>query len=73
MQYFSSFLTTFRSQVEAALTNDPTDAELLKLQKDLGEVIELTTDLIRAQAPSASSYGKCSVAHMCVELSFFCF
>ncbi|XP_037082969.1 survival of motor neuron-related-splicing factor 30-like [Pollicipes pollicipes] len=42
-------------QVEAALTNDPTDAELLKLKKDLVEVIELTNDLIRAQAPAATS------------------
>ena len=41
--------------MEAALTNDPSDAELLKLKKDLVEVIELTNDLIRAQAPAASS------------------
>lgn len=42
-------------QVEAALTNDPSDAELLKLKQDLVEVIELTSDLIRAQAPTAST------------------
>jgi len=41
--------------VEAALTNDPEDQELLKLQKDLQQVIELTNDLIQAQTPAAVS------------------
>lgn len=35
-------------QVEAALTNDPQNEELLKLRKDLQEVINLTTELIAA-------------------------
>ncbi len=38
-------------QVEAALTTSPDDAELLKLKKDLEEVIELTTELIKSQLP----------------------
>lgn len=51
-------LNTYKEQlkqVEAALTNDPSDDELLKLKKDLVEVIELTNDLIQAQAPAAAS------------------
>jgi len=36
-------------QVEAALLTDPENSELLKLKKDLEEVIELTKDLIRTQ------------------------
>lgn len=36
-------------QVEAALTTDPENEELLKLKTDLEEVIELTQDLIRTQ------------------------
>ncbi|XP_063974281.1 survival of motor neuron-related-splicing factor 30 [Diachasmimorpha longicaudata] len=36
-------------QVEAALTTDPTNEELLKLKIDLEEVIELTQDLIKSQ------------------------
>ncbi|KAK0159613.1 hypothetical protein PV327_010709 [Microctonus hyperodae] len=36
-------------QVEAALTTDPTNEELLKLKIDLEEVIELTHDLIKSQ------------------------
>ncbi|XP_068202420.1 survival of motor neuron-related-splicing factor 30 [Palaemon carinicauda] len=42
-------------QVEAALTSDPTNAELLKLKSDLHEVITLTTNLLEAQASAASS------------------
>lgn len=38
-------------QVEAALTTSPDDPELLKLKKDLEEVIELTTELIKSQLP----------------------
>lgn len=33
-------------QVEAALTNDPENAELLKLKSDLNDVIKLTKDLM---------------------------
>lgn len=36
-------------QVEAALLTDPENSELLKLKKDLEEVIELTRDLIKTQ------------------------
>lgn len=36
-------------QVEAALLTDPDNSELLKLKKDLEEVIELTRDLIKTQ------------------------
>ena len=33
-------------QVEAALTGDPENAELLALKKDLDEIIEITEELI---------------------------
>lgn len=36
-------------QVEAALLTDPENSELLKLKKDLDEVIDLTRDLIKTQ------------------------
>uniref|UniRef100_A0A0K8TNI3 Survival of motor neuron-related-splicing factor 30 n=1 Tax=Tabanus bromius TaxID=304241 RepID=A0A0K8TNI3_TABBR len=36
-------------QVEAALLTDPENPELLKLKKDLDEVIDLTRDLIKTQ------------------------
>ncbi|XP_063219503.1 survival of motor neuron-related-splicing factor 30 isoform X2 [Bacillus rossius redtenbacheri] len=36
-------------EVEAALTTDPTNDELLKLKSDLEEVILLTIDLLKAQ------------------------
>lgn len=36
-------------QVEAALSTDPENEDLLKLQKDLQEVIELTKDLLTSQ------------------------
>nr|CAG4650589.1 EOG090X0GY1 [Sida crystallina] len=39
-------------QVEAALTADPTNEELLKLKQDLVEVISLTNELISAQTGS---------------------
>ncbi|CAH1774900.1 unnamed protein product [Owenia fusiformis] len=45
-------LSTYKlqlQQVEASLSNDPTNDDLLKLQKDLSEVIELTEDLIAQQ------------------------
>ncbi|CAB3365486.1 Hypothetical predicted protein [Cloeon dipterum] len=35
-------------QVEAALTADPENAELLKLKEDLQEVITLTSQLVKA-------------------------
>ena len=35
--------------MEAALTTDPNNEELLKLKIDLEEVIELTQDLIKSQ------------------------
>ncbi|RUS83517.1 hypothetical protein EGW08_008696 [Elysia chlorotica] len=44
-------------QVEAALTTDPNNEELLKLQKDLQEVIQLTQELegVTGGAPAPSS------------------
>ncbi|GFY45261.1 survival of motor neuron-related-splicing factor 30 [Trichonephila inaurata madagascariensis] len=42
-------------QVEAALTNEPDNEELLKLKKDLQEVIILTTELINANTEKSSS------------------
>ncbi|CAJ1067260.1 survival of motor neuron-related-splicing factor 30 [Xyrichtys novacula] len=43
-------------QVEVALSTDPDNEDLLKLQKDLQEVIDLTKDLLTSQpAESASS------------------
>ena len=47
-------------QVEAALTNDPGNQELLKLKTDLQEIIALTQQLIettRATSSSSSSYS----------------
>lgn len=37
--------------MEAALTSAPDDEELQKLKKDLEEVIDLTTELIKSQLP----------------------
>ncbi|KAB5562566.1 hypothetical protein PHYPO_G00019380 [Pangasianodon hypophthalmus] len=45
-------LSSYRAQlqqVEAALSTDPENEDLLKLQKDLQEVIELTKDLLTSQ------------------------
>lgn len=42
-------LCNINIQVEAALLTDPENEELLKLKKDLEEVIELTRDLIKTQ------------------------
>ncbi|KAL6478476.1 hypothetical protein MHYP_G00143110 [Metynnis hypsauchen] len=45
-------LSSYRAQlqqVEAALSTDPNNEDLLKLQKDLQEVIELTKDLLTSQ------------------------
>lgn len=36
-------------QVEAALTTEPTNEELLKLKQDLVEVIALTNELIKGK------------------------
>ncbi|OXA58171.1 survival of motor neuron-related-splicing factor 30 [Folsomia candida] len=44
-------------QVEAALTSDPSNEELLKLKTDLTEVIELTKELFDQQSGPGSSYG----------------
>ena len=35
-------------QVEAALTSDPTNEELLQLKQDLSQVIELTSQLVNS-------------------------
>ncbi|KAJ3610212.1 hypothetical protein NHX12_022306 [Muraenolepis orangiensis] len=42
-------------QVEAALSTDQDNEDLLKLQKDLQEVIELTKDLLAAQPTDSTS------------------
>ena len=42
-------------QVEAALTNDPGNEELLKLKKDLEDVISITGDLLEMAAPQEKS------------------
>ena len=42
-------------QVEAALTNDPGNEELLKLKKDLEDVISITGDLLEMTAPQGKS------------------
>ncbi|MBN3270556.1 SPF30 factor, partial [Polyodon spathula] len=42
-------------QVEAALSTDPENEDLLKLQKDLQEVIELTKDLLSNQPSVAAT------------------
>ena len=42
-------------QVEAALTSDPTNAELLTLKADLQQVIDLTEELISEQSKASSS------------------
>lgn len=44
-------------QVEASLMTDPTNEDLLKLQADLQEVIELTSDLISGSRAAASGSG----------------
>ncbi|KAG0421056.1 hypothetical protein HPB47_003040 [Ixodes persulcatus] len=52
-------------QVEAALTNDPDDKDLLKLKEDLLEVISLTLNLISssgADTASSSPPGKSDYA-----------
>ncbi|KPP75718.1 survival of motor neuron-related-splicing factor 30-like [Scleropages formosus] len=48
-------------QVEAALSTDPENDDLLKLQKDLQEVIELTKDLLSSQ-PSVATTSSDSAA-----------
>ncbi|XP_030641918.1 survival of motor neuron-related-splicing factor 30 [Chanos chanos] len=54
-------------QVEAALSTDPENEDLLKLQKDLQEVIELTKDLLTSQpvegVASANSSDAAPVKH----------
>jgi len=63
-----SDLNTYKLQIQqvvAALTADPENQELLTLKADLEQVIELTQDLLKAQAeatPSASSSTSTSSA-----------
>ncbi|GAB6024286.1 hypothetical protein CHUAL_008978 [Chamberlinius hualienensis] len=45
-------------QVEAALISEPGNEDLLKLQKDLQEVLALTQDLIRTQVTNENSKAK---------------
>ena len=49
-------------QVEAALTSDPTNAELLTLKADLQQVIDLTEELISEQSKASSSSFEASEA-----------
>ncbi|XP_013116045.1 survival of motor neuron-related-splicing factor 30 [Stomoxys calcitrans] len=44
-------------QVEAALLTDPANEELLKLKKDLEEVIELSRDLVKTQLEEQSKFA----------------
>nr|CAG4635153.1 EOG090X0GY1 [Alona affinis] len=50
-------------QVEAALTAEPTNEELLKLKQDLVEVIALTNELINAQREAEDDVKGKSHAH----------
>ncbi|XP_071480133.1 survival of motor neuron-related-splicing factor 30-like [Diadema antillarum] len=55
---YSVNLATYKAQlqqVEAALTNDAENEELLKLKQDLQEVIDLTTDLLKAAQGTTAS------------------
>ncbi|KAM3862617.1 survival of motor neuron-related-splicing factor 30 [Diretmus argenteus] len=62
MKQLSSYKAQLQ-QVEAALSTDPDNGDLLKLQKDLQEVIELTKDLLTSQpADSASSANSSDTA-----------
>ncbi|XP_075997871.1 survival of motor neuron-related-splicing factor 30 [Genypterus blacodes] len=55
MKQLSSYKAQLQ-QVEAALSTDQDNEDLLKLQKDLQEVIDLTKDLLTSQpAPDGSS------------------
>ncbi|XP_066538904.1 survival of motor neuron-related-splicing factor 30 [Hoplias malabaricus] len=49
-------------QVEAALSTDQENDDLLKLQKDLQEVIELTKDLLRSQPAEGAADANSSDA-----------
>ncbi|KAM9366006.1 survival of motor neuron-related-splicing factor 30 [Pholidichthys leucotaenia] len=49
-------------QVEVALSTDPENEDLLKLQKDLQEVIDLTKDLLASQPTDAASNTSGSAA-----------
>lgn len=61
MKQLSSYKAQLH-QVEAALSTDQENEDLLKLQKDLQEVIELTKDLLAAQPVDTASTAKSSVA-----------
>uniref|UniRef100_A0A4W5PA07 Survival of motor neuron-related-splicing factor 30 n=1 Tax=Hucho hucho TaxID=62062 RepID=A0A4W5PA07_9TELE len=49
-------------QVEAALSTDPENEDLLKLQKDLSEVIDLTKDLLTSQPSEGTASANSSDA-----------
>ncbi|XP_035652510.1 survival of motor neuron-related-splicing factor 30-like isoform X1 [Oncorhynchus keta] len=49
-------------QVEAALSTDPENEDLLKLQKDLSEVIDLTKDLLTSQPSEGTATANSSDA-----------
>lgn len=56
MEDLTNSLNTYKvqlTQVQAALTLDPENEELLKLQEDLKEVVQLTVDLISNETSAA--------------------
>lgn len=62
-------------QVEAALTTDQENQELLKLKVDLEEVIELTKDLVKAyqeelEQKKSESGGK--IKEICTQYILLC-
>lgn len=59
MKQLSSYKAQLQ-QVEAALSTDEENEDLLKLQKDLQEVIELTKDLLTAQPAEGASSANTS-------------
>lgn len=54
MKQLSSYKAQLQ-QVEVALSTDPENEDLLKLQKDLQEVIDLTKDLLNSQPETPST------------------
>ncbi|KAG5830906.1 survival of motor neuron-related-splicing factor 30 [Anguilla rostrata] len=61
MKQLSSYKAQLQ-QVEAALSSDADNEDLLKLQKDLLEVIELTNDLLSSQPSAAPASADSSAA-----------
>ncbi|XP_061084638.1 survival of motor neuron-related-splicing factor 30 [Conger conger] len=61
MKQLSSYKAQLQ-QVEAALSSDQENEDLLKLQKDLQEVIELTKDLLSSQPSVAPASSDSSAA-----------